>query len=148
MKKQILQKTLLTILAVASVPAMASASSRVKEYIGFYNTSNTSTYDITFNETESAFKYLSSTITVQELLAESGGSGTTCSWCQLTATLGKKNWLGLYSNIGSKTITTTSTGRYTGPTSSNGGADSFRIRIKNENHYKNNGQAAVQTRDE
>lgn len=145
MKNQIIQKTILSVLAVAAIPALASAAT--KQYIGTYTVGTTASSEetyIQFEETSADNTVFTSQVKVNSMLADSGGTGSSCSWCQLDTDIKKKGLL-WYSSIGSKTIKTTTTGTYTGPASSKGGNDTYRFYVTNDNHFSNSGQVTVTT---
>lgn len=130
---------------MAAVPLFASAST--KQYIGTYTVGTTASSEesyIQFEETNENNTVFTSQVKVNSMLADSGGDGSYCSWCQLDTNLKKKGLL-WYSSIGSKTINTTSTGTYTGPSSQKGGKDTYRFYVTNDNHYRNSGQITVTT---
>ena len=143
MKNQIIQKTILSVLVVAAIPALASAAT--KQYIGTYTVGTTASSEesyIQFEERSSTNKNITSQVKVNSLLADSGGS--TWSWCHLDTNI-KKKGLVWYSSIAATTINTSKTGTYTGPASSKGGNDTYRFYVTNDNHFSNSGQITVTT---
>lgn len=144
MKKQTLTKTILSVLAVTAIPALVSAATY--QHIVDYSigTSGTESLYFQFDETtdNDTFK---STVKVSSMLADSGGDGSYCSFCQLDTEFKKKGLL-RYNSIGSKTINTTTTGTYTGASNSKtAGEGTYRYYITNDNHYNSKGQITVTT---
>ena len=146
MKKQIIQKTILSILAIAAIPALASAATHQHIVSYTLGTKTGLSEDLYFQFDESTDNdTFTSQIKVNSMLAYSGGDESYCSFCQLDTEFKKKGLL-WYNSIGSKTINTTTTGTYTGASNSKtAGEGTYRYFVTNDTHYSNSGQATVTT---
>lgn len=149
MKKK--RKFLLFGLALSVIiPTLAvSADTQIQHYIG-YTIGTTQTYEETHMEfsvgSSDPYIYQNSNFTVSSMLADSGGGS--CSFCKLVITGKKKGLLGIYTNMKSaKTVSTPTTGYYSGDNYGNVGTGTFRHYIKNSTHYSNSGTYRVNAQD-
>jgi len=149
--KKVLPILGISLLAIPTIAVAADTERQVQQYFDYKVGTTASTTEqyaqITTTESE-GLKYQYSYVNVTDFLADSGGDGSYCSWCQLTVSAKKKGTFGIYSKIkGGKTITTTTTGSYNGGSYGEVGYGTFRHYIKNTNHYSSSGTYQINTQN-
>ena len=139
MKKNIKKKLLITsLLGIMVIPTVTFALS-VKQHFGSYSVAHDKHQYIEYSETDSAYKYQNSNLTVSSFLADSGGDGSYCSWCTIEVTLKHKGLLGIYTNKKQNVVKVPKVGYYEVQNYGDVGTGTFRLDIGYPNHEKSSG---------
>ena len=148
-KKKFLSLLGIALLTISTIIVLADTQ---QQYFAAYTVGTTASQtqqymELTTKEND-GYKYQNSNFTVSNILADSGGDGSYCSFCKLVITGKKKGFLGIYSNLKAPvTVSTPKIGYYNATNYGNVGYGTFRHYIKNETHFSNSGTYRVNAQD-